>query len=112
MTEEPSPSPERFTPFVSLQHRDFRLLWIGQLISMAGSQMQQVAINWHIYLLTQSALALGMIGLARFIPIIVFSLLGGVFADTHDRRKILLVTQSVMMFFAAILAVLTYCGWI
>jgi MFS family permease len=112
MTEESSPSRGRFTPFVSLQYRDFRLLWIGQLISMAGSQMQQVAINWHIYLLTQSALALGMIGLARFIPIVVFSLIGGVFADTHDRRRILLLTQSVMMLFAVILAVLTYCGWI
>jgi MFS family permease len=100
------------TPFVSLQYRDFRLLWIGQLISMAGSQMQQVAINWHIYLLTQSALALGLIGLVRFVPIIVFSLLGGVFADTHDRRRILLLTQSVMMLFAGILGLLTYCGWI
>jgi MFS family permease len=100
------------TPFVSLQYRDFRLLWIGQLISMAGSQMQQVAINWHIYLLTQSALALGLIGLVRFVPIIVFSLLGGVFADTHDRRRILLLTQSVMMLFAGVLGLLTYCGWI
>ena len=79
---------------------------------MAGSQMQQVAINWHVYLLTQSALALGLIGLVRFIPIIVFSLLGGVFADTHDRRRILLLTQSVMMFFAGALGLLTYCGWI
>ena len=112
MAKGSTPLHGRLTPFVSLQYRDFRLLWIGQLISMAGSQMQQVAINWHVYLLTQSALALGLIGLVRFVPIIVFSLLGGVFADTHDRRRILLLTQSVMMLFAGILGLLTYCAWI
>ena len=112
MAKGSTPLHRRLTPFVSLQYRDFRLLWIGQLISMAGSQMQQVAINWHVYLLTQSALALGLIGLVRFVPIIVFSLLGGVFADTHDRRRILLLTQSVMMLFAGILGLLTYCAWI
>jgi hypothetical protein len=49
-------------PFVSLKHRDFRLLWIAQCVSLAGTQMQLVTINWHIYLLTGSAVALGLIG--------------------------------------------------
>jgi len=49
---------ERQTAFSSLRHRDFRLLWLGQIVSVTGSQMQMVAINWHIYLITHSALAL------------------------------------------------------
>jgi MFS family permease len=94
-------------PFASLHHRNFRLLWIGQLISQAGSLMQIVGMNWHIYLLTGSPVALGLISVMRFVPIAVFSLIGGVYADTHNRRKVLLVTQSWMMLFAAMLGLLT-----
>jgi len=72
--------------------------------------MQSATINWHIYVLTGSALALGLTGLARVLPIIAFSLLGGVFADAHDRKRILLFTQSAMMVFAAILAFVTSAG--
>lgn len=66
--------------------------------------MQLVAINWHIYILTHSAVALGMISLARLVPLFIFSLVGGVYADAHDRRKILLTTQSSMMILAGVLA--------
>lgn len=111
-TTIPAPSKRHLTPFIALQHRDFRLLWMGQLVSQAGTQMQMVTINWHIYLLTGSAFSLGLAGLVRFAPIVVFSLIGGVFADTHDRRRIILFTQSAMMLFAAILGLLTYSGWI
>lgn len=111
-TTEPYASDSRLTPFVALKYRDFRLLWIGQLISNAGTEMQRVAISWHIYLLTGSALALGLNGLSRFVPSVVFALIGGVFADTHDRRKILLFTQSLMMIFALTLSFLTYTGTI
>jgi MFS family permease len=100
----PATAPVRASSLTALQYRDFRLLWIGQLISNIGTQMQNVTINWHIYILTGSAVALGLTGLVRVVPIIVFSLFGGVFADTHDRRRVLLVTQSLMMIFAAILA--------
>jgi MFS family permease len=72
--------------------------------------MQAVAINWHIYVLTGSAVALGLTGLVRVVPIIVFSLIGGVFADAHDRRRVLLVTQTLMMIFAAVLALVTDVG--
>ena len=74
--------------------------------------MQVVAINWHIYVLTGSPVALGLVSLSRFVPIVAFSLIGGVFADTHDRKRILLFTQSAMMIFAAILGLLTYSGGI
>jgi len=92
----------------AFQYRDYRLIWSGQLVSQLGSQMQQMALNYHVYLLTRSALALGLISLARFVPVIVFALIGGMFADAHDRRRVLFVTQSALMLGAALLAVLTF----
>jgi MFS family permease len=88
---------ERRTAFSSLRHRNFRLLWMGQIVSVTGSQMQLVAINWHVYLLTHSALALGMVGAFRAIPIILCSLMGGVVADVVDRRRLMMITQSIML---------------
>jgi len=72
--------------------------------------MQFVAINWHVYLLTKSPLALGLVGLFRGVPIIVCSLAGGVVADAVDRRKLLVVTQVVMLISAALLAAFTIAG--
>src|SRR4029079_2993140 len=83
-------------PYLALRHRDFRTLWSTQLVSQTGSQMQVVAINWHIYLLTHSALALGFVGLTRVVPIVLFSLWGGIVADRRNRRRVMLVSQSVM----------------
>jgi len=94
----------------ALHHRSFRLLWIGLAISVAGSQMQLWALLWHVRLLTDQPIALGGIGLARIVPVIVFSLIGGAVADTADRRKILFVTQSVMAMVALVLAWLTFVG--
>src|SRR6266852_4159449 len=101
---------ERQTAFSSLRHRDFRLLWMGQIVSVTGSQMQLVAINWHIYLLTHSALALGLVGLFRAGPIILCSLVGGVVADVIDRRRLMIATQTVMLTSSAILALVTFSG--
>lgn len=70
--------------------------------------MQIVALNWHIYELTHSPIALGLIGLVRVVPIIVFSLLGGSVADAFNRKKLLLITQSIMAVAALVLSVLTY----
>jgi MFS family permease len=98
-------------PFVALQHRDYRLLWTGQLISQTGSTMQSLTINWHISVLTNyNPLALGLVGLSRVIPIIIFSLIGGAVADARDRRKLMILTQSAMAIFAAVLAFLTDHG--
>jgi len=96
--------------FAALAHRDFRLFWSGQFVSTAGSQMQLVAINWHVYLLTKSAWALGMVGLVRVLPIILCSLVGGVVADSVDRKRLLLFTQTIMLVSAATLALLTWSG--
>lgn len=96
--------------FAALRHRDFRLLWLGQIVSVTGSQMQFVAINWHVYLLTKSAFALGLVGLFRGLPIIICSLAGGVIADAVDRKRLMIVTQTVMLLTAALLAAGTLRG--
>lgn len=72
--------------------------------------MQLVAINWHVYLLTKSSLALGAVGLVRVVPIILCSLLGGVIADVFDRKRLIVIAQSVMLLSAGVLAVVTAAG--
>lgn len=96
----------------ALFHYRFRLIWLGLMISVAGSQMQVAAIHWHIRELTgvPNPLALGGIGLARILPIIAFSLLSGPVADTYNRRRIMFITQSVMALTALALAALTLSG--
>jgi len=96
--------------FPALGYRDFRLLWFGQMVSIAGSQMQNVAIFWQIDDLTHSETALAMVGLVRFLPIVIFSLAGGVIADVHNRRRVLMITQSVMMTSAIVLGLLASFG--
>ena len=97
--------------FAALRHRDFRLLWLGQIVSVTGSQMQFVAINWHVYLLTKSPFALGLVGLFRGVPIIICSLAGGVVADAIDRKRLMLVTQTIMLASAALLTAGTLAGF-
>lgn len=103
-------SGERPSSFRAWRHRDYRLMWVGQLISVTGSQMQWGAINWHVYALTHSALALGTVGLVRVVPIILCSLLGGVVADAVDRKRLILATQVVMLTSAAALSLITAMG--
>jgi MFS family permease len=97
-------------PYLALTHRDYRRLIAAQLLSLTGSQMQVVAINWHVYLLTKSPLALGFVGLTRVVPIVAFSLWGGVVADRHDRRRIMLMTQAAMTVVALALWGVTATG--
>lgn len=97
-------------PYAALRHRDFRLLAGATLISLVGTQMQNVAVEWHIYLLTHSALALGATGLVRVVPIIAFSLFGGVLADRLNRRTMMFLSESLMGVAALALAVLTWSG--
>src|SRR5258708_4253081 len=94
--------------FRVLRNRNYALLFWGQLISATGTQMQILAMAWQVYLLTHSAIALGLIGLMQAIPRLLFSLVGGVLADVFDRRKLLLVINLAMLFFSGILAFCTY----
>ena len=101
------------TLFVALRYRNFRLLWSGQLVSMAGSMMQSATILWQVSLLVpenQKGVALGLVGLVRIVPILVFSMISGVVADAYDRRKVMLITQTSMAIIALILAAITLNG--
>lgn len=96
----------------SLKNRRFFYLWLGQLLSIAGTQMQIWALFWHIRTLTEEPIALGGIGLARILPIVIFSLISGVIADSFNRTKILFVTQSCAALLALVLGLLTQFGHI
>ncbi len=108
-----TPAPRR-VPFVALRQRDFRLLWGGQFISIAGSQMQVVALHVQVYQLAKSidganpALFLGLIGLMQLFPLLLLGLGAGVVADRFDRRKVLLITQSLLLSSSALLAFLSW----
>jgi MFS family permease len=98
----------------ALTHRKYLYLWLGLMISVAGSNMQFAAIHWHIRELTgePDPLALGGIGLARILPVIIFSIIGGAVADNYNRRRILFITQSIAAVQAAALAYLTFTNQI
>lgn len=84
----------------ALQHRRYRLLWMGLLISIAGTRMQTAAVLWHIRTLSDQPLHLGIVGLVNLTPVLLFSLLAGTVADTVNRRRLMFASQSA----AAILA--------
>src|SRR6266705_5957009 len=90
--------------FRALGHRNFRLYWTGQLISLVGTWMQSVAQGWLMHRLTSSAFMLGLLGFIQFLPVLVFSLWAGVVADRVDKRRLLLVTQASFLVQAAALA--------
>lgn len=100
----------RLAPLVALRHRDFRLLWLGQLVSITGLQMRIVAVNWQVYRLAveggqvDPALALGLIGLARVIPLVSTALFSGLVADRMERRRLLIITSIAALVCSAVLA--------
>ncbi len=102
----------KISPFTALKFGSFRYFWFGSIVSEAGNQMQTVAIAWQVYELTHSPISLGLIGLSGFIPLLFFSLLGGLFADRVNRRKLLILTQALQGFSALGLFLLTYLGHI
>ena len=107
----PVPAPP-LSPFVALHHRDYSLLLIGRFVSTIGRQMQTVAIAYQVYQFHHSTLDLGLIGLFRIVPVILFSLLGGVLADVVDRRRLMLLTQPLLLSYSAALALLTAAGMV
>jgi MFS family permease len=94
----------------ALTYRDFRVLWFGALTSTIGTWMQEVAQNWLVLTLaaTASAFFLGLDAFLGELPILLFTLIGGVFADRHDRRLMLLMSQYIQMASAFVLAALVY----
>jgi MFS family permease len=92
----------------ALRHRDFRVLWFGASISSIGTWMQGLAENWLVLMLTGSAFFLGLDAFLQQLPIMLFTLIGGVVADRHDRRITLMASQWVQLATAAVLAALAY----
>jgi MFS family permease len=97
-------------PLAAFQSRDFTLLWLGNLVSLAGTEMSRTAVTWQVYQLTGDPLALGAIGLARLIPLVLLAMGAGVLADAFDRRKLMIGAQLAMLLSAVILAVSSQFG--
>jgi MFS family permease len=96
--------------FRALRHRNFRLYWSGQLVSLVGTWMQSVAQGWLMHTLTSSAFMLGLLGFAQFIPVLPLALFAGVVADRVDKRRMLLVTQSLLLLQATMIATVVSAG--
>lgn len=93
--------------YAVLRNRNYRLFWLGQWISLIGTWMQSVTQAWLLARLTDNPLALGLLGAAASAPVLVFVLLGGLVSDRRDRRAVIMLTQSLSLLQALVLAVLT-----
>ena len=91
----------------ALRHKNYRLFFTGQSISLIGTWMQQVALGWLVYRLTDSAFLLGLVGFSSQIPTFILASIAGVLADRYSKHKIIIVTQILAMIQASILAYLT-----
>ena len=103
--------------FRALRHRNYRLFFVGQLVSLTGTWMQQTAMSWWVYELTGSKTLLGVVSAAGSAPMVFFSMWGGSLADRHSKRRILMATQTASMVFAFLLAFLVWkqqagTGWV
>ncbi len=94
----------------ALQHRNYRLYWTGQLISLVGTHMQRAAQTWLVLTLTSDPFALGLVVAAQWGPVLVFGLFGGIVADALAKRRTLIATQAISMTLAFTLAVLAATG--
>jgi len=107
-----APRPPLKQAFRALHNPNYRLFWFGQVISMVGTWMQRIAQAWLVLRLTNSPLALGIVTACQTLPVLLLALFGGVVADRVPKRRLIIITQAVMLVQASILAVLTAGGWI
>src|SRR5229473_759520 len=98
--------------FTSLRQRNYRLFWFGQIISLMGTSMQIIGQAWLVLELTHSAWQLGLVGALQSLPVLLFSIFGGIFADRWPKRRVLLVTQAAAMIQALLLWALIATGTI
>ena len=92
------------------RHRNYRIFFTGQLVSLAGTWMQNVALAWLVLELSDSALAVGALAFWRFVPFTVFGLVAGVVADRFDSRRLVMATQGAAMVVSIALAAVTLTG--
>jgi MFS family permease len=109
--EESDEAPRRSSPWVALQYRDYRLIWGGGFVSQLGSQMRIVAVDVQLWDLTHNFTLVGLLGLFQMLPLLGFSLFGGVVADAFDRRRMMMITQTSFATSSLLLAVATGMGW-
>jgi len=107
-----APRPPLKQAFRALQNPNYRLFWFGQVISMVGTWMQRIGQAWLVLRLTNSPLALGIVTACQTLPVLLLALFGGVIADRMPKRRVLVITQGIMLVQASVLAVLTAGGWI
>jgi MFS family permease len=100
----------RLSAFRALRHRNFRLFFVGQLISLVGTWMQSVAQAWLVLKLTNSAMALGLVAFSSYFPMIMVGLFAGAIVDRVDRRRLIVIAQTLLMLSAFVLAALTWAG--
>lgn len=114
MSDEGAPLSDQLEPkgggLTALKSGPFALFWVGHSLSSVGTKMQQVGLLWHIYELTGSTKALGLMGLVKLAPTLALVLWGGVIADRVERRKVLIYSQAVMGALAIALGVLSLNG--
>ena len=94
----------------ALRHRNFRMFWLGQLVSLVGTWMRSVAQGWLMHRLTDSAWMLGLLGFAQFLPVMLFTLWAGVVADRVDKRRLILATQTLALVQALAFALVVSTG--
>ena len=104
--------PPKHDPFAALHEPGFTLYTASRMLSTLGQQLLWAVMAWQVYDISGSALNLGLLGLIRFVPALVASLVGGAAADAFNRKTIVLVAQIVPLSCGAILAAATYSGWI
>jgi MFS family permease len=95
---------------IALRHRNFRYFWLGQLISLMGTWMQNTAQSWLVLHLTNSPFLVGLVGCMQWVPLLLFTLLAGVAADRVPKKKLLYLTQASMLLLALTLGILTLTG--
>src|SRR3982750_1457982 len=98
--------------FRALRHRNYRLFFYGQLVSLIGTWMQQTALSWLVYQITGSKFLLGVVAAVGSAPMMLFSLWGGAIADRYPKRQIITCTQVAQMFPAFFLAIMAYLGFV
>lgn len=96
--------------FVALEERDYRIFWLGQLVSVTGLWMQTVAQGWLVLVLTGSPFVLGVAAAARSVPVLILAVPAGIVADRFDRRKIILATSAMGAIASGVLGILTIAG--
>jgi MFS family permease len=107
---EPITASKNPKPFAAFQHRNYQLWFSGQLVSVIGTWMQNIARSWLLYELSRSEFILGLMGFVAALPVLLITPWGGVLTDTLPKRRLLVFTQTVAMSLAFILAILTFRG--